>query len=210
MQEAARMSVRGLLVAAAVAYVAAFAIFFARGSVQQTLTPLMGRDTIGFGAGTLAVLLMASAGFTSLAGPFAGSLSDRFGRTALLLPGLALLAGGTVVLTLATTPVVFIMGFAVISLAGTVNSIPSSLVVDAVSSSQRSFAIGIYRVVGDSALTVAPVLSGLFVDWYGFTAAGLMSAGVVGGAALLAVASLRRRGSVAVQPPAVVELPSAR
>jgi MFS family permease len=205
-----RVSVFGLLLAGSVAYVAAFAIFFARGAVQQTLVPLMGREVIGLGTGALSALLMASAGFTSLVGPFAGSLSDRYGRLRLLLPGLALLAMGILLVTLASSAPMFIAGFAVVSLAGTVNSIPSSAIVDSVSGSQRSLAIGVYRVVGDSALTLAPILSGWFTDTQGFRSAGVISAVVVTlalGVALVAgrPASLRRETY-----PSVAESPVAR
>jgi MFS family permease len=200
----------GLLLAGSVAYVAAFAIFFARGAVQQTLVPLMGREVIGLGTGSLSALLMASAGFTSLVGPFAGSLSDRYGRLRLLLPGLALLAMGILLVTLASSAPMFIAGFAVVSLAGTVNSIPSSAIVDSVSGSQRSLAIGVYRVVGDSALTLAPILSGWFTDTKGFRSAGVISAVVVTLALGFALgagrpASLRRETY-----PSVAESPVAR
>ena len=204
------VSVLALLVAGFVAYTAAFAIFFARGSVQQTLVPLMGRDEIGLSAAALSALLMVSAGFTSLLGPVAGSLSDRFGRARLLLPGLALLSAGTLLLTLASTPALFIAGFAVVSLAGTVNSIPSSVIVDSVSSSQRSLAIGVYRVVGDSALTAAPIISGWLTDAQGFRAAGIMSAGVVAVALAVAIVGSRRAVSSLPTYSVVAEAPAAR
>lgn len=192
--EPSRVSIPGLLVAASAAYVAAFAIFFTRGAVQQTLVPLMGRDEIGLSTTVLSIILMASAGFTSLLGPVAGGLSDRFGPRRLMIPGLALLTLGTLIVTIAPGPVVFIAGLAVVSLAGTVNSIPSSVIVDSVSASQRSIAVGVYRMVGDSALTAAPILSGWLTDSQGFRAAGFMSAGVAFIA--LALAATRRRASV--------------
>ncbi len=208
--ETVNASIPALLIAGFVAYVAAFAIFFARGAVQQTLIPLMGRDVVGLSAGALSALLMASAGFTSLAGPFAGSLSDRYGRARLLLPGLALLAGGIVLVTLTANVALFIAGFAVISLAGTVNSIPSSVIVDSVSSGQRSLAIGIYRVVGDAGLTAAPILSGWLTDAHGFRAAGLFAASIVGAALVVATFASRQRSGARPVYSAVVETPAAR
>ncbi len=203
-------SIRALLMAGFVAYIAAFAIFFARGAVQQTLIPLMGRDVVGLSAGALSALLMASAGFTSLVGPFAGSLSDRYGRARLLLPGLALLGAGIVLVTLSSSVVIFVAGFAVISLAGTVNSIPSSVIVDSVSSGQRSLAIGIYRVVGDAGLTAAPTLSGWLTDAHGFQAAGLFSATVVAAALLIAVGASRQGQAARRAYAPVAESPAAR
>ena len=206
----AQVSIPGLLAAGFVAYTAAFAIFFARGSVQQTLVPLMGREEIGLSAAALSVLLMASAGFTSLAGPIAGSLSDRFGPARLLLPGLALLSLGVLVLTMASSALAFIVGIAIVSLAGTVNSIPASVIVNSVASSQRSLAIGVYRVVGDSALTVAPILSGWLTDAQGFRAAGVMSVTVAIMALCVAVVGSRYRAADSVHYSAIAESPAAR
>lgn len=189
--EPARMSIATMLKIASAAYMAAFAIFFIRGSVQQTLVPLMGREEIGLSAAVLSTLLMASAGFTSLVGPFAGSLSDRYGAPRLLMPGMALLCLGTLAVTLSTTPAFFIAGLAICSLAGTVNSIPSSVIVDTVGASQRSMAIGVYRMVGDVALTASPFLCGWLTDVQGFRAAGLLSAGVA--AVALGYSAVRSR-----------------
>ncbi len=182
--EPARASIGGMLALASAAYVAAFAIFFIRGSVQQTLVPLMGREEIGLSAPVLSTLLMASAGFTSLVGPYVGGLSDRYGASRLLVPGMAMLCLGTLVLTLSSTPALFIVGMAVCSIAGAVNSIPSSVIVDSVGASQRSLAIGVYRMVGDSALTASPFLCGWLTDVSGFRAAGMLSAAVAAGALL--------------------------
>lgn len=177
------------------AYVAAFAIFFVRGGVQQTVLPLMGRDEIGLSAVALSALLMTSAAMSSLLGPYVGGLSDRYGRSQVLLPGLAALAVGCIVIGLAGTAPVFIAGMLITSLAGTTFSIPSSMIVDQVGAAQRSSAIGLYRVVGDAAFTVAPFASGFLMDASGFFAASAASAATV----LLAIAAgpvhARRRAS---------------
>lgn len=190
-------SMVGLVVGASfVAYVAAFAVFFVRGGVQQTVIPLMGRDELGLSVTALSVLLMGSAALGSLLGPTVGALSDRVGRARVLLPGLALLALGTVILTAATAIPLFVTGVLVTSIAGTTFSIPSSMIVDHVEPSQRSAAIGLYRVVGDAALTVAPFASGALIDRSGFMAAGLFSAGIVCGALILGwTRSVRDPGS---------------
>lgn len=205
-QPVGSQSMAGLLLgAASAAYVATFAIFFARGAVQQTITPLMGRDVIGLSAFTLSALLMGSAAFSSIVGPYAGGLSDRFGRSAVMLPGLALLAVGVAVLSTATNAPLFIAGLVVTALAGTMNSVPSSMIIDAAGPTRRGFAIGLYRVVGDLALTLAPLLSGWIIDIDGFRTSGLVSAGLVLAAFALAVARSRARRPAL--PPAYFEEP---
>lgn len=173
------------------AYVSAFAIFFVRGGVQQTVVPLKGKDAIDLSTASLSVLLMASAALGSLLGPFVGGLSDRVGRTRVLGPGLAMLAAGCVLIGSAGGWPVFVAGVLVTALAGTAFSIPSSMIVDAVSAEQRGLAVGIYRVVGDAAFTVAPFVSGILMDRSGFLAASAVSALVV--LAALVTAWLRGR-----------------
>lgn len=205
--EARRSSMVGLGVGASfVAYVAAFAVFFVRGGVQQTVIPLMGRDELGLSVTALSVLLMGSAAVGSLLGPTVGALSDRVGRARVLLPGLALLALGTVILTAATATPLFVTGVLVTSIAGTTFSIPSSMIVDHVELSQRAAAIGLYRVVGDAALTVAPFASGALIDRSGFMAAGLFSAGIVCGALMLGWTRAARDSGPARRPQSTEEV----
>ena len=177
---ARRPSILALVFGAGLAaYAAAFAIFFVRGGVQQTVVPLMGREEMGLSVASLSVLLMVSAALSTVLGPFVGGLSDRLGRGRVLLPGLGLLWASTMLLTMANSTPLFVSGVLLTSLAGTTFSIPSSMIVDAVGASQRAAAIGVYRVVGDAAFTVAPFASGFLVDGYGFAAAGAASTAVI-------------------------------
>jgi predicted MFS family arabinose efflux permease len=165
--------------AASVAYLAAFATFFNRGGVQQTVVPLMGRDVIGLSPGSLALVLMATGAVGTFLGPFVGGLSDRYGRNAILQPGLLLLALGTALTGFATGVPLFLIGVFLSGIAGTTFSIPTSQLVDIVGPEQRGFAIGMYRVVGDFALTIAPVLTGFVVDHQGFKTGALISSVVI-------------------------------
>jgi MFS family permease len=67
------------------------------------------------------------------------------------------------------------------------------MIVDAVGPERRAAAIGLYRVVGDSAFTGAPFVSGYMIDHYGFFASGLIPAGVVGLALLAGMTVTQRR-----------------
>jgi len=198
----ARLPLRRLLFgASAVAYLAAFATFFNRGGVQQTVVPLMGRDVIGLHPGTLALVLMGTGAMGTFMGPYVGGLSDRFGRAAILQPGLLLLALGTAITGLASGVPVFLVGVFLSGLAGTTFSIPISQLVDLVGPDQRGFAIGLYRVVGDFALTIAPVVTGLLIDHRGFTSGAMLSAivivvALVPSLALTLPASRRSRAAV--------------
>lgn len=191
----AGLGLTALLASASGAYIAAFAIFFDRGAVQQTIVPLMGRDQFGLSAFALAVALMASAGFTSIAGPFVGALSDRHGRAPVLLPGLALLGVGVALLAVAPGAPAFLLALGIVSVAGTVNSVPSSIIVDSVDAERRGLAIGVYRVVGDLALTAAPIVTGAVANAAGFRVAAASTLPVIVLAVLLAWPAMRQRES---------------
>lgn len=200
---ARRPSILALVFGAGLAaYAAAFAIFFVRGGVQQTVVPLMGREEMGLSVASLSVLLMVSAALSTVLGPFVGGLSDRLGRERVLLPGLVLLGASTMLLTMANSTPLFVSGVLLTSLAGTTFSIPSSMIVDAVGASQRAAAIGVYRVVGDAAFTVAPFASGFLVDGYGFAAAGAASTAVIVAALAVgrAAASSQNRAVYSSEP----------
>lgn len=158
--------------AAMAAYVAAFVIFFVRGSVQQTLVPLIGRDVVGLSTVSISLLLMAASGTSSFLSPVMGAISDRFGRKRILGPAVALLGLGAAGATLSGHPLPFVLGVIVLGFAGTANSLPSSMIADAVGRSHRAHAIGLYRVVGDLGLAIAPVLVGWIADAHGFPTAG--------------------------------------
>ena len=171
--------IRPVLLAATPAYLAAFAIFFTRGAAAFTLIPLAGRDEAHLSAAALSLVLMASAGFTTLIGPWVGSLSDRLGRERLLVPGLLVMAAGTLCSVAAHGPLLFMGGVAITAVAGATFSLPSSMIVDRVPPHLRGRAIGLYRFVGDAALSLGPLAAGLTVDAGGFVPAGLVVAGVV-------------------------------
>lgn len=162
------------------AYVAAFAIFFVRGAVQQTLVPLIGRDVVGLSTISLSLLLMAATGVASLFGPVAGTLSDRIGRRLILGPAILLLGIGTAILTTSSDSTVFVIGVMITGIAGAANSLPSSMIADSIDDVHRAHAVGLYRVVGDVGLMIAPASSGWIVDTGGFAPAGFFIAALMG------------------------------
>ena len=171
--------IRPVLLAATPAYLAAFAIFFTRGAAAFTLIPLAGRDAAGLSAFTLSMVLMGSAGFTTLIGPWVGSLSERKGRERLLVPGLLVMAIGTLCSVATHGPLLFIGGVGIAAFAAATFSLPSSMIVDRVPAHLRGRAIGLYRVIGDAALSLGPLIAGIVVDASGFVAAGLVVSGII-------------------------------
>ncbi len=121
--------------------------------------------------------------------PVMGRLSDRVGRTAVIVPGLligaasvALLAVAQGFVALTVLSLVFGVGFA------TVTSSTTALVADFTRDGRFGASMGVLRTVMDVGQSVGPVLTGFIIGLAGYaTAFGVL-------AALLALASLLLRG----------------
>ncbi len=171
--KSSRPNGNGRVLAMFATYLAAFAIFFQRGAMRQTLVPLIAQDAVGLSTALTGVILMVAAAMTIATGPWVGSLTDRVGRSRILVPGLLTLAVGSLLLGFSSNVYLLMAGLLVTSLGGSVSSIPSSMIVDTVSASARGTAIGSYRVAGDGALALAPFLAGWIADNRGFSTAGV-------------------------------------
>lgn len=124
--------------------------------------------------------------------PLMGALSDRFGRQAIMLPGLLLgLIGvgliplGTNVLVLSLLSLVYGIGFA------TVTACTSALVADLSKQGQFGASIGVLRTIMDIGQTIGPVLTGFAIGMWGYHVAFPLLGGILALSALLFFASPR-------------------
>ncbi len=101
--------------------------------------------------------------------PFMGTLSDRWGRRTVIVPGLLVgivsvgllpLADGFLVLSLLS--LLFGIGFA------TVTSSTSALVADLTQRGQYGASLGVLRTIMDVGQTIGPVLTGFLVGTWGY------------------------------------------
>ena len=118
--------------------------------------------------------------------PVMGTLSDRFGRRAMILPGLllgafgvGLLPLGKDVFVLSLLSLLFGIGFA------TVTSSTSALVADLAKGGQFGASIGVLRTIMDVGQTIGPVMMGLFVATWGYAIAFPVLAAVLAMSALV-------------------------
>lgn len=148
-------------------YTLTFAIFFGRQAMTAAYLPALGGDVLGLSPFLLGVAISGIA-VASIGVTLAGSaLADRRGRTAMVLPGLGLLA-------LVQAPLVFIHDvpsyFALVwlqALAAAVNGLPLSLVGDALPAGYRGLGMAGYRLVADVAILAGPLAAGLALDYLG-------------------------------------------
>jgi MFS family permease len=101
--------------------------------------------------------------------PLMGTLSDRWGRRAIIFPGLALGVVAVGLLPAATE----VVGLTLLSLAfgvafATVTSSTSALVADVAKQGQFGASIGVLRTIMDVGQTIGPVLTGFLVGVWGY------------------------------------------
>jgi MFS family permease len=124
---------------------------------------------LGIPAWQIGVILGAQLVSVVLVKPVMGGLSDRFGRRAVMVPGLLLGAASvgslpfaSGIVSLCLLSVLFGIAFA------TVTSSTSALVADLSQEGGYGAAIGVLRTVMDVGQTLGPLLTGFLVASYGY------------------------------------------
>ncbi len=145
-----------------------FIFFLSMSGFRNAAVPLYGGTELGLGAGTLGLVLGGSAIVRFLVTLGSGFASDRYGRKVILIPGTLFLAAGTLGFVLARDLTGFALCMVVLSLGGTGNSLPTTMVVDAVPPGRVGMAISVNRFVGDAGMLVGPVALGWVLDLAGF------------------------------------------
>ncbi len=146
-------------------------------------------SSLGIPAWQIGIILGVQLVSIVFAKPVMGRLSDRVGRTAVIVPGLLVGAASVALLILARSFVsltvlslVFGIGFA------TVTSSTTALVADLTKDGRFGSSMGVLRTVMDVGQSIGPVLTGFVIGIAGYASA----FGVL--AAILALATLLLRG----------------
>jgi DHA1 family tetracycline resistance protein-like MFS transporter len=139
------------------------------GIVFPIMPDLMAR----VGAGDLAqgsiwagALMAAYAGAQFLFAPVVGSLSDAFGRRPVLLAALALLAVDYVVMALAGSLWLLIVGRTLAGLAGATYITATAYIADISSPGERAARFGLIGAAFGIGFVIGPALGGLAATWH--------------------------------------------
>lgn len=141
--------------------------FLAFGAVEAFLA--LYAASVGVPAWQIGIVLGVQLISVVAAKPFMGTLSDRFGRGAIILPGLVLeiaalglLPAAHEVVGLALLSLVYGIGFAMVT------SSTSALVADFAQRGQLGSSIGVLRTIMDIGQTIGPLLTGFVIGVWGY------------------------------------------
>ena len=146
-----------------------FGIFFMRTGAQNQILPLLGADRLGLSEGQigLALTLVAIIQFVTIFA--AGSLSDRFGRKAVITAGCIIAAASLLMLGQSYSYRFFLLSCLAMGLGiGISGPTPSAYVADIIPRENYSIGMGTYRAISDLGFVIGPILLGWLADVRGF------------------------------------------
>jgi MFS family permease len=177
-------------------YLVAFGLAFGWAGAIVTLAPLYGGQVLGLNAAAIGrALALGYIIEASLLIPV-GWAADTFGRVRVLLPGMAVLVSGVLILPLASGLAGYTLACVLVIVGMTAWMIPASLLAEHLHGRFGTRAVSLYRFITDLGMVTAPVILGGLAGWAGFgVGAAAIAAVLVACAAVIAVVlgPLRRR-----------------
>lgn len=165
---------RVFITGAIAANASTFVFLFALEGFNNTAIPLYGGTVLGLGPGILGITLGFMAVARFVASFFGGIMSDRYGRGAVLIPGLLMAGTGAMALRFALNFPLFVVVAVIFSVGRMANNVNLALVGDVTQREKIGFMIGVNRFLADLGLTTGPWFMGMAVDRWGFETAGLI------------------------------------
>jgi MFS family permease len=149
-------------------YFVAFGLAFGWAGAIVTLAPLYGGQTLGLNAAAIGRAL--AIGYVVEAGLLipVGWAADTFGRLRVLLPGLAVLVGGVVLLPFTGGLFGYTLACTLVIVGMTVWMIPASLLAEHLHGRFGSRSVAVYRFITDLGMVAAPVIVGWLTGRGGF------------------------------------------
>jgi MFS family permease len=153
------------------------AFFWVIAGAYDTLVPLYGRSVLEMSTVAIGVVIAVGVGTDFLTLLPAGTVADRYGRRALLLPALVWFTVWVALGGFAPSAIVFgvllgLMGFG----SGSVGVAPGAMLSDVVAEDRRAISVGIFRFFGDLGFIFGPLLAGFAAGAVGFRWAFVLTA----------------------------------
>lgn len=150
---------------------------YTRSGSRNMAVALQGSE-LGLSDGQIGVALSGVFVMTFVALFAAGTLADRYGRKAVIVPSWLLIGGTLAAVATAPTYALFLLGTAALGLAFGVGSpVPAAYVADTAAEDEQGLAIGVFRTFNDGGAVIGPLLMGWIIDQASVSAGLLVNAG---------------------------------
>lgn len=128
-------------------------------AIMQTLIPLLADGPLGIPVGVVGIALGLGAVGRFAGAMMAGQVSDRYGRRPALLPGLAIQVVGLLALMVSESVWAWWATILLVSVGSVTVNVGTTMLAD-LSGGSLGHRLGVFRLTGDSAFVVAPLLAG--------------------------------------------------
>jgi MFS family permease len=162
-------------------------LFFTRAASHHTLLPIIGASSkVGLSMMQLGVAFSIISFINMLMTVPAGIFADRYGRKAIILPGILLDVASLVLFSFSTSYLGFIVAGVLMGLGtGMANPIQAAYAADLARKGNIGVTMGLFRTFGDAGFFIGPVLLGWIADRANFESALWVNAGLLTMVALL-------------------------
>jgi MFS family permease len=141
-------------------------------AIFNTLVPLFGSDELGMSTSAIGAMFAVGVGAEFFVLFPAGTLADRYGRKAVMIPSLAGLAVMILLLGFSTSAVMLTLLLAVLALfSGFAGVPPAAMLSDIVPQEQSGRGVGAFRFCGDIGFFLGPLSAGAASKAFGFKTA---------------------------------------
>ncbi|MBC7237636.1 MAG: MFS transporter [Chloroflexi bacterium] len=144
-------------------------VFFTRSGGRSTVLPLFGSQRLGLTPGQLGFTFTFISIWNLITLNWSGTLSDKLGRKAVIVPGCLLSGFSLLVFSLSGNYALFLIGAALMGLGtGLAGPAPAAYVADLSKAGRHGLTMGMYRTFGDIGVSVGPILLGWLSDQLGY------------------------------------------
>jgi MFS transporter, DHA1 family, multidrug resistance protein len=191
-----RSNVTGVLI---VANLVTFVLTFSISGFQNTVVPLFAASVLGLEAGAIGLALGVSTVLRFVMSLVGGEVSDRYGRRAILIPGLVVMGLGILMFNAVTDLTSFWIAMIVLSLGRFGQNVPATVLADHTPASKWNVLMSIMGAVHDVGFIMGPLVAGLLLESTGYASTALLSAGMLwagAAAVIVGVPETRQRRSL--------------
>jgi predicted MFS family arabinose efflux permease len=137
-----------------------FSVFFGMAALPSTLVPLIGAREVGLSAAVIGIVLGIGGLSRFIGAAITGTVSDRLSRKAALVPNLAVMSAGALLLVPEITFITWTAAVVLFSLGSTGMSVAATILGDRASAGRVARQLSGFRFTGDLGLLTGPLVVG--------------------------------------------------